>query len=151
MLLVAQVIIPVGAPEDTLRRYFGLVTKHRQVELQLLRSFYKEQQKSPFTFFPWKSGFMHLRFLPVGLGFPTRGAHAHEAILVSKRLTGHMQEETAGQRSPLAELQTCRKVLGIIGICHGPAVSNIGQMYAQFEESCRCVCLLAPLFSGQRP
>ncbi len=36
-----------------------------QVELQNVRSFYKEAQKSPFKFFPWKTGNMHFKFLPV--------------------------------------------------------------------------------------
>ena len=36
-----------------------------QVELNNVRSFYKEAQKSPFKFFPWKTGNMHFRFLPV--------------------------------------------------------------------------------------
>lgn len=35
-----------------------------QVELQNVRSFYKEAQKSPFKFFPWKTGNMHFKFLP---------------------------------------------------------------------------------------
>lgn len=30
-----------------------------------MRSFYKEAQKSPFKFFPWKTGNMHFKFLPV--------------------------------------------------------------------------------------
>jgi hypothetical protein len=66
---VLQVVVPVGnIPQETLAQYCRLLTtKHRQVELQLLRSFYKEQQKSPFMFFPWKNGFMHFRFLPVWL------------------------------------------------------------------------------------
>ena len=58
--------MPVGdVPRETLLQCTKLVTKHRQVELQLLRSFYKEQQKSPFKFLPWKNGFMHFRFLAV--------------------------------------------------------------------------------------
>jgi hypothetical protein len=36
-----------------------------QVELHNVRSFYKEAQKSPFKFFPWKTGNMHFKFLPV--------------------------------------------------------------------------------------
>ena len=52
-------------PRGVLHQYSRLVTKHRQVELQLLRSFYKEQQKSPFKFLPWKSGVVHFRFLTV--------------------------------------------------------------------------------------
>ena len=36
-----------------------------QVELQSIQSFYTEQQKSPFKFFPWKQGSMTFRFLPV--------------------------------------------------------------------------------------
>lgn len=36
-----------------------------QVELNNVRSFYKEAQKSPFKYFPWKTGNMHFKFLPV--------------------------------------------------------------------------------------
>ena len=42
------------------------VRRRRQVELNNVRSFYKESQKSPFKFFPWKTGNMHFKFLPVG-------------------------------------------------------------------------------------
>ena len=41
-----------------------------QVELQVLRSFYKEQGKSPFPKLPWKTGSMHFRFLPVSTAAP---------------------------------------------------------------------------------
>ena len=41
-----------------------------QVELQVLRSFYKEQGKSPFPKLPWKTGSMHFRFLPVSTSCP---------------------------------------------------------------------------------
>ena len=61
-----QVLLPVGeAPEAVFQRYASLVVRHRQVELNNVRSFYKEAQKSPFKFFPWKQGNMHFRFLPV--------------------------------------------------------------------------------------
>ena len=36
-----------------------------QVELSSFQSFYKASSKSPFKSFPWKSGSMHFRFLPV--------------------------------------------------------------------------------------
>ncbi|BDA44212.1 probable trafficking protein particle complex subunit 9 at N-terminal half [Coccomyxa sp. Obi] len=108
---IQVVVVPVGdIPPETLAQYCRLVTRHRQVELQLLRSFYKEQQKSPFMFFPWKNGFMHFRFLT---------------------------EEAAAQKSALTPLHTYRKVLGIIGICHGPAMADIGTAYRQFEARCR--------------
>lgn len=62
-----QVVVPVGqAPPELWSQYCSLVTKHRQIELQLLRSFYKEQQKSPFTHLPWKAGALHFRFPWVG-------------------------------------------------------------------------------------
>lgn len=60
-----QVVVPVGAvPGAVLPQYHSLIARHRQVELQLVRSFYKEQQKSPFKFLPWKSGALHFRFAP---------------------------------------------------------------------------------------
>ncbi len=59
-------LLPVGeAPEAVFQRYASLIVQHRQVELNNVRSFYKEAQKSPFKFFPWKQGNMHFRFLPV--------------------------------------------------------------------------------------
>ena len=63
---VPQVLLPVGeAPEAVFQRYASLIVRHRQVELTNVRSFYKEAQKSPFKFFPWKTGNMHFKFLPV--------------------------------------------------------------------------------------
>lgn len=62
-----QVLLPVGeAPDAVFQRYASLIMRHRQVELNNVRSFYKEAQKSPFKFFPWKQGHMHFRFLSVG-------------------------------------------------------------------------------------
>ena len=64
--LSRQVVVPVGSvPASVLPRYHSLIERHRQVELQLVRSFYKEQQKSPFKFLPWKNGALHFRFVPV--------------------------------------------------------------------------------------
>ena len=70
-----QAVIPIGeVGEEELLRYASLITRFRQVELANVRSFYKEQQKSPFKFFPWKSGTMHFRFLPVSaIAATTRG------------------------------------------------------------------------------
>lgn len=41
------------------------------------------------------------------------------------------------QANPLKELHTYRKILGVIGICHCPAVADIRQAYAKFEQACR--------------
>lgn len=61
-------VVPVGeVPATVLLQYHSLIARHRQVELQLVRSFYNEQQKSPFKFLPWKNGAMHFRFVPVRL------------------------------------------------------------------------------------
>lgn len=63
---IEQVVLPVGeAPDAAFQRYASLIVRHRQVELNNVRSFYKEAQKSPFKFFPWKAGNMHFKFLPV--------------------------------------------------------------------------------------
>jgi hypothetical protein len=65
---IPQVLLPVGeAPDAVFQRYASLIVRHRQVELTNVRSFYKEAQKSPFKFFPWKTGNMHFKFLPVRL------------------------------------------------------------------------------------
>ena len=69
-LLPVQVIVPVGqVPAELWLQYCNLLTKHRQIDLQLLRSFYKEQQKSPFTHLPWKAGALHFRFPMVSCSF----------------------------------------------------------------------------------
>ena len=47
------------------------------------------------------------------------------------------QGEAAAQKSPLTALHTYRKVLGVIGICHGPASADIAAAYQQFEAACR--------------
>ena len=43
-----------------------------QVELTNVRSFYKAAQKSPFQYFPWKTGTMNFRFLPEDVAFRVR-------------------------------------------------------------------------------
>ena len=48
-----------------------------------------------------------------------------------------MQEEVATQPSLLKELHTYRKVRGVIGICHCPAVQDLDQAYQRFEQNCR--------------
>ena len=48
-----------------------------------------------------------------------------------------VQEEAAAQRSALTALHTYRKVLGVIGICHGPECADMGAAYQQFEAACR--------------
>lgn len=75
-----QVIVPVGqVPPELWLQYCSLVTKHRLIELQLLRSFYKEQQKSPLTHLPWKAGALHFRFPPVLWPSPSQQRHALHA------------------------------------------------------------------------
>ncbi|KAK9837091.1 hypothetical protein WJX81_002340 [Elliptochloris bilobata] len=108
---ICVVVVPVGSvPATVLPRYHSLIARHRQVELQLVRSFYKEQQKSPFKFLPWKNGALHFRFIPV---------------------------DKAQQGSVLADLHKHRNVLGVIGLCHCPSVRSIGASYEEFEQLCR--------------
>jgi hypothetical protein len=80
------------------------------VELNNVRSFYKESQKSPFKFFPWRSGTMHLRFLPDG---------------------------PAARPSPLASLHAHRRVLGVIGVVSCPHAPDVAAAHAEFEARCR--------------
>lgn len=65
---------------------------------------------------------------------PVLVQHLHVAI----KLLLHVQVDDAAQRSPLAALHTHRKVLGIIGVCHGPSVSDFNEVFKEFEDSCRC-------------
>ncbi|KAK9846875.1 hypothetical protein WJX84_009549 [Apatococcus fuscideae] len=104
-------VVPIGlVPQEFLDQYLGLITKHRQVDLGNVRSFYKESQKSPFKFFPWKTGSMHFRFL---------------------------SEEAASRPQPLAGLHVHRKTLAIIGILHCPAATEFKRAYVRFEQVCR--------------
>ena len=50
----------------------------------------------------------------------------------------------AGQSSLLKELHTFRKVRGVIGICHCPAVTDLSQAYARFEQICKCASPTPP-------
>ena len=82
-------------PEDVMQRYVSLIATHKQVspanidhcnmfaasvscvltmkgmnvplqvELSSFQSIVQTQAKSPFKSFPWKTGAMHFRFLPV--------------------------------------------------------------------------------------
>lgn len=64
------------------------------------------------------------------------GARAHEPYL-TRKCDPVVQEEAAAHKSALTPLHMYRKVLGVIGICHGPAVTDIGSAYRQFETRCR--------------
>lgn len=96
-------------PSSPFERLASLVTPHRQIELANVRSFYKQTSKSPFKFFPWKSGSMHFRFV------------------------------SPCPPSPLSHLHAHRRVLGVIGIasipsCRGDAMENLAK---EFESRCR--------------
>ena len=82
------------------------------MELSNVQSFYKPvgEQKTPFKYFPWRTGCMHLKFL---------------------------SEEAATAPNPLSCLYWHRKVLGVIGICHCPTVTDLVREYAAFEQACR--------------
>lgn len=48
-----------------------------------------------------------------------------------------LQEAVGMQKDLMTPLYTHRKVLGVIGICHGPANSDIKHAYEAFGKSCR--------------
>ncbi|KDD72036.1 hypothetical protein H632_c3968p0, partial [Helicosporidium sp. ATCC 50920] len=91
-------------------KYASLITRHRQVELSSIKSFYKEAQKSPFKFFPWRTGHMSFSFL---------------------------EEEEALTPAPLSPLHSHRAVAGVIGVLHCPSVPDVAREVAQFEKVCR--------------
>ena len=41
------------------------------------------------------------------------------------------------QKDLMTPLYTHRKVLGVIGICHGPASQDVKEAYELFDRSCR--------------
>ena len=41
------------------------------------------------------------------------------------------------QKDLMAPLYTHRRVLGVIGVCHGPAVVDVKNAYESFGKSCR--------------
>jgi hypothetical protein len=50
-----------------------------------------------------------------------------------------MQESAGAQKDLMTPLHTHRKVLGVIGICHGAAMQDIKHAYESFGKSCRCM------------
>ena len=64
---------------------------------------------------------------------------SHAAGLCLKRLTDHLalQESVAVQKDLMTPLYTHRKVLGVIGICHGPASQDVKEAYELFDQNCR--------------
>jgi len=107
-------LLPVGdVPKDVWEEYTSLITQHAQMDLAVMRSFYHEKQKSPFTQLPWSTGALHFKFL--------RGADADPQAAVTKRTV----------------LSASHKVHGVIGICHSPTYSQINALYSGFEQRCR--------------
>ncbi len=43
------------------------------------------------------------------------------------------------QKDLMTPLYTHRKVLGVIGICHGPASQDVKEAYELFDRTCRWV------------
>jgi hypothetical protein len=46
-------------------------------------------------------------------------------------------QEVASEHNPLVALSAHKKVLGVIGLCFCPAVSDLAAAYASFEQQCR--------------
>mmetsp|Transcript_26937 Transcript_26937/g.75892 ORF Transcript_26937/g.75892 Transcript_26937/m.75892 type:complete len:1891 (+) Transcript_26937:162-5834(+) len=111
---IRVVLLPIGeVPEDVWNQYASLIAQHTQMPLSVTRSFYHEQQKSPFTQLPWSTGALHFKYI-----------QGHEI-------------ETAAAMSRRAPLSACHKILGVIGICHCPSHEQISEAYAEFEQKCR--------------
>lgn len=57
------VLVAVGAADAEFHRRSALVEKYTTIHLKYLKSFYREETKSPFKSYPWRSGVMHFRFV----------------------------------------------------------------------------------------
>ena len=110
--------MPVGdVPASVLPHYHHLIARHRQVELQLVRSFYKEQQKSPFKFLPWKNGALHFSFIPVSVSSSRARSASELAGLCSH--TGTRLKLGGGRRkvhSRAAYWRTCTSTAACWGL-----------------------------------
>jgi hypothetical protein len=133
---ISQALIPVGPiSEDAFTAYAKLISRHHCLELANVQSFYKEAQKSPFKYFPWKTGHMHFRFLnyssPEDKAANT-SKDSSEAASSSSLATITQQQ----QRSPdlLRAFQAHRNILGVIGIMYCPSIQDISATYQEFEK-----------------
>eukprot|EP00850_Spirogloea_muscicola_P011419 SM000071S21043 [mRNA] locus=s71:50795:56673:- [translate_table: standard] len=108
--VVRVAVLPVGGTSAAaFRGAFALLARHGRIELSTASSFYVEHQKSPFALQPWDSGALHLRFVPGG-----------------------------APRSPWEDFQASRRILGVIGLCHGPtAGAALAAAYDDFLAACR--------------
>eukprot|EP00850_Spirogloea_muscicola_P006670 SM000032S12054 [mRNA] locus=s32:184948:190760:- [translate_table: standard] len=108
--VVRVAVLPVGGTSAAaFRGAFALLARHGRIELSTASSFYVEHQKSPFALQPWDSGALHLGFVPGG-----------------------------APRSPWEDFQASRRILGVIGLCHGPtAGAALAAAYDDFLAACR--------------
>ena len=106
---VRVAVVPVSARTRPAEfgRFFGLVAQHAAVDLGEVASFYQERQKSPLQ---------HLRF------------QGHLRFRFTTDLRGG---------GALEELMMHRKTFGVIGVCHGPDVGDLGAAHDAFVAAAR--------------
>ena len=106
---VRVAVVPVSARTRPAEfgRFFGLVAQHAAVDLREVASFYQERQKSPLQHLQFQG---HLRF----------------------RFTTDLRGGGA-----LEELMMHRKTFGVIGVCHGPDVGDLGAAHDAFVAAAR--------------
>lgn len=97
-------------PKEILEGYISWISCYRHVPLPLIKSFYRESQKSPFQSLPWKTGCLHFRFL---------------------------QEEEMRRQSRLVEIHASRQVLVVLGLVHCPSTPDVERALGDFDKMCR--------------
>jgi hypothetical protein len=134
-VLISQALIPVGPiSEDAFTAYAKLISRHHCLELANVQSFYKEAQKSPFKYFPWKTGHMHFRFLNYSSSEGKADNISRDSSKVPSSSSATIIQQQ--QRSPdlLRAFQAHRNILGVIGIMHCPSIQDIPATYQEFEK-----------------
>ncbi|KAI8469362.1 MAG: transport protein Trs120 or TRAPPC9 TRAPP II complex subunit-domain-containing protein [Monoraphidium minutum] len=97
-------------PKDVYEEYLEAFNKHRHVPLHAVRALHQEAQKSPFAHTPWRTGALHLRFLP---------------------------DDDARRRTRIADLHVQRSVLAVVGVVHCPLVEDMAAAHAEFGRVAR--------------
>ncbi|GBF95068.1 hypothetical protein Rsub_07569 [Raphidocelis subcapitata] len=97
-------------PRDVYEEYLDAFNRHRHVPLSNVRELHHETVKTPFGHTPWKSGALHLRFLP---------------------------DDDARRRTRVADLHVQRTVLAVLGVVHCPLVEDLAAAHAEWGRVAR--------------
>ncbi|KAI3826027.1 hypothetical protein L1987_00068 [Smallanthus sonchifolius] len=107
--MIRIIVIPIGTIHPShFRKYVAMLSRHRNVELSAISSFYTKHKKSPFPQQPWDSGNLRFKYV-IGESPP----------------------------SPWEDFQAYRKIHAVIGICHCPSSPVLETVLLQFVDACK--------------